>query len=110
MSNEKTGGRSKGTLNKRTLEVLDVFGDFCPLEEILRKLKDPMVNGNHDLVISTCLKLMKLKFPERKAIESSVSTSSLSDNELIKEAAEILDGLGVKTDFSNLPHRCDKNE
>jgi hypothetical protein len=87
---EKTGGRVAGTPNKRTIEALEVFElmEFCPLESVLKKLKE--MNMDDELFISTCLKLMDYKFPRRKAIEHVSNLSSASTEELIAEAKMLI--------------------
>lgn len=67
----KTGGKVKGSLNKKTIEALEIFGDFnfCPLEKILERLEKMEKTMEDELYLNTCLKLMKFKFPERRAVE-----------------------------------------
>lgn len=89
-------GRPKGSLNKRTLEALEVFGDFCPLEKIIEKLKEPVLQEDHELYLNTCLRLMKFKFPERKAVEHGHDLGALSTEELVIEAIDLLKSMGVE--------------
>ena len=85
---EKTGGRVAGTPNKRTLEALEVFGEFCPLEEIIRKLNSPSIK--QEIYLQTCIKLLEYKFPKRKAIEHSVGINERTDHELIESTRKML--------------------
>lgn len=89
----KAGGRTAGTPNKATLVALNVFGDFCPLEKVLEKLRTEEVDC--ELYINTCLKLMKFKFPERKSVEHLIDPAILTEEELIKDTIGLLKGLGV---------------
>jgi hypothetical protein len=89
MKNKKTGGRLLGTPNRRTLEALEVFEihSFCPLEKILTKLNNPEISN--ELYLNVCLKLMKFKFPERKAIEyENTPVDQMQLDELLKEAGD----------------------
>lgn len=36
----KTGGRQKGTPNKKTQELLELMGDYSPLEALLKIAQD----------------------------------------------------------------------
>lgn len=99
----KTGGRKRGSLNKRSVEAIEIFGEFCPLEKILEKLKEPSVKANEELYLGTCLKLMKFKFPERKAVDHRAEIELikeemelLSDEDLIKRALELTQALQVE--------------
>ncbi len=87
---QKTGGRAAGTPNKRTLEAIEVFGeyDFCPLEKLLERLKSPGISD--ELFTSTCLKLLDFKFPKRKAVEHSFGMLDRPVEELIAEAKHII--------------------
>lgn len=90
MKGIKTGGRVAGTPNRRTLEAMEVFGEFefCPLEKILAELNKPGLS--EELVINTCMKLMEFKFPKRKAIEYSRDLTSIPEEELIGELRDYI--------------------
>jgi hypothetical protein len=90
-------GRPKGSPNKRTEQAIAIFGefDFCPLEEILEKLKelDKLSKKNPlflELYLNTCLKLMKFKFPERKAVEHTFDPRSAANDELLETTKMLL--------------------
>jgi hypothetical protein len=89
---QKTGGRQKGTPNKRTLEAIDVFDEleFCPLREIIERLKKHGKGMDEKLYLDTCAKLAKFKFAERKAVEHSFDPKELSDSELLEETERLL--------------------
>ena len=62
----KTGGRQKGTPNKKTKELIEILGAFNPAE----KLKEVFKNTNDDnLKAKICLDLLKYIYPQRKAID-----------------------------------------
>jgi hypothetical protein len=90
MRGKKTGGRRPGSLNRRSVEAIEIFGafEFCPLEKILTELQRPGIS--QDLMLGTCIKLMEFKFPKRKAIEHTVDLDRLEKEELIAEAKKIL--------------------
>ena len=63
----KTGGRKKGTPNKKTQELLTVLGDYNPLEQLLIIVKDK--NTPLDTKIKINLDLMPYIYPKRKSID-----------------------------------------
>ncbi len=93
MKGKKTGGRIAGSLNKRTVEAIEVFGafDFCPLQKILEQMTKPGMPA--ELYMGTCMKLMEFKFPKRKAIESTLNVAEMPMEELIEEAKRIIDSM-----------------
>ena len=69
---EKTGGRQKGTPNKKTKELIEILGSFNPAEkliEIYNKTKDMELRAN------ICKDLMKYVYPQRKAVEMDMGSS-----------------------------------
>ena len=86
-SKAKTGGRTAGAPNKRTLDAIEAFGEFCPLQEIVEKLKKPGIRD--DLYLQTCIKLLEYKFPKRKAIETFPDLNEASKESLLAEIREI---------------------
>lgn len=65
---EKTGGRQKGTPNKRTVEFLDALGDF-PTVENMKALYNTTDDDNLKFMILK--ELAKYQYPQRKAVEMS---------------------------------------
>lgn len=68
---KKSGGRKKGTPNKKTKELIEVLGSFNPLE----KLKD-IYASTDDIALQAkiCLDLLKYIYPQRKAVELDSET------------------------------------
>ena len=65
----KAGGRTKGTPNKETLDLLEIWAtmDYDPARAINVLL--PLVSPEKHLEVH--LKLMSYKYPQRKAVEHS---------------------------------------
>ena len=65
----KTGGRQKGTPNKKTREFQEILGDYNPLEALLKIIQ----NEETPLEIRNKinLDLLAYMYPKRKAIEVS---------------------------------------
>lgn len=85
----KTGGRKKGTPNKKTKELIELMGDYSPLENLLtivRNERTPI-----DLKIKINLDLMGYLYPKRKAIESKEKVLLLTNTETVKEITDYLD-------------------
>ena len=61
----KTGGRKKGTPNKRTRELLDL--NYCPVEELLKLLKNKNLSIDKQIFIHKTL--LPYFYPHRKAVE-----------------------------------------
>lgn len=93
MPRKKTGGRVAGTPNKKSLQALEIFSahDFCPLENIIQELKNPVVTP--EIRLGTNLKLLEFKFPKRKAIEHTLDPSNLNNAELIEETRKVLESI-----------------
>ena len=85
----KTGGRKKGTPNKRTKELIEVFGDYNPAESLLEILKSDRVPV--DLKIKINLDLMGYLYPKRKSVESKEQIALYTNSETINEITEFLD-------------------
>ena len=66
---EKTGGRKKGSPNKRTQSLIEKLeaANYCPVEDLLNIIRteqlEPMDRANIDM------KLMEYLYPKRKAVE-----------------------------------------
>ena len=63
----KTGGRKKGTPNKRTLDFVENLGNYNPLESLLRIVQDETTPLDTKIRIN--LDLLPYIYPKRKAIE-----------------------------------------
>ena len=64
----KTGGRKKGTPNKRTKELAEVLGAFDPAEKLVQIYNE---TDDLDLKAQICRDLLKYVYPQRKAVEMS---------------------------------------
>lgn len=66
-------GRKKGTPNKKTTILLDIFeaNDFCPAEEVVKLIKDKGADLLDKERADIFLRLMEYKFPKRKSVEHS---------------------------------------
>ena len=64
----KTGGRKKGTPNKRTKELAEVLGAFDPPEKLVQIYNE---TDDLDLKAQICRDLLKYVYPQRKAVEMS---------------------------------------
>jgi hypothetical protein len=67
----KTGGRKKGTPNKRTELFLDCLGDYNPLEALLRLVKD--TKTPIDTKVKINLDLLPYMYPKRKQVDLQTS-------------------------------------
>ncbi len=85
----KTGGRQKGTPNKKTQELLDLMGDYSPLESLLSILKNDRVPI--DLKIKINLDLMGYLYPKRKSVESKEQVLLFTNPETVGEVTDYLD-------------------
>lgn len=63
----KTGGRKKGTPNKKTKELLELMGDYSPLEALLKIAQD--TKTPLDIKVKVNLDLMGYIYPKRKSID-----------------------------------------
>jgi len=73
----KTGGRSKGTKNKRTQEVIDILNelDCNPIEGIANIAKIAMGRQDYALAGNMYKELSQYIFPKRRAIEVSAEVN-----------------------------------
>ena len=63
---KKTGGRKKGTPNKKTAQFKEILGDFDTITE----LKDLYQTTDKDeLKFAICKEFLKYEYPQRKAVE-----------------------------------------
>ena len=74
---EKTGGRKKGTPNKRTVDFIERLGDFdlvAELKKLYHSTKDDNLKGQ---ILKT---LMEYAYPKRKAVEMSADMNVNTDS------------------------------
>lgn len=69
----KTGGRVKGTPNKKTKMLLDVLGSFDPANELMKLYRKA---ESLDVKVTICKELMKYVYPQRRAIEIDPSADT----------------------------------
>lgn len=74
----KTGGRTKGTPNRRTLHLSNHLQEigFDPVEHIVDQL--PQLNPLER--VHACLKMMEFQFPKRKPVDAAESVESVEEN------------------------------
>lgn len=82
----KTGGRQKGTPNKRTADLLERLGNYNPLDTLLAISQDE--DTPLEIQVKINLDLMNYVYPKRKSVEFNdkidVSISEKSVDELQK--------------------------
>lgn len=82
----KTGGRQKGTPNKRTADLLERLGNYNPLDALLAISQDE--DTPLEIQVKINLDLMNYVYPKRKSVEFNdkidVSLSEKSIYELQK--------------------------
>lgn len=82
----KTGGRQKGTPNKRTTDLLERLGNYNPLDALLAISQDE--DTPLEIQVKINLDLMNYVYPKRKSVEFNdkidVSISEKSVDELQK--------------------------
>ncbi len=82
----KTGGRQKGTPNKRTADLLERLGNYNPLDALLAISQDE--DTPLEIQVKINLDLMNYVYPKRKSVEFNdkidVSISEKSIDELQK--------------------------
>lgn len=74
----KTGGRKKGTPNKKSLELNEIFHnlDFSIPDKLVSLLPSLSPEKQADV----CLKLMEFQYPKKKAVEVKNEDSGLQLN------------------------------
>lgn len=85
----KTGGRAKGTKNKRTQEVIDILNelDCNPIEGLANVAKIAMEKQDYALAGNMYKELSQYMFPKRRAVEVSaeinqdISVEELTDQQ-----------------------------
>ena len=82
----KTGGRQKGTPNKKTTDLLERLGNYNPLDALLAISQDE--DTPLEIQVKINLDLMNYVYPKRKSVEFNdkidVSLSEKSIDELQK--------------------------
>lgn len=82
----KTGGRQKGTPNKKTVDLLERLGNYNPLDALLAISQDE--DTPLEIQVKINLDLMNYVYPKRKSVEFNdkidVSISEKSVDELQK--------------------------
>ena len=82
----KTGGRQKGTPNKKTVDLLERLGNYNPLDALLAISQDE--DTPLEIQVKINLDLMNYIYPKRKSVEFNykidVSLSEKSIDELQK--------------------------
>lgn len=63
----KTGGRQKGTPNKRTADLLERLGNYNPLDTLLAISQDE--DTPLEIQVKINLDLMNYVYPKRKSVE-----------------------------------------
>ena len=63
----KTGGRAKGTPNKKTTELIELLGDYNPIVRLIEIAKDE--NTSLDMQVKINLDLLPYIYPKRKSID-----------------------------------------
>lgn len=89
MPKPEHSGRKKGTPNKRTKELIELFGDYNPAESLLEILKSDRVPI--DLKIKINLDLMGYLYPKRKSVESKEQVLLFTNPETVGEVTDYLD-------------------
>lgn len=88
----KTGGRQKGTPNKRSLSAQAIFDEheFCPLESALARLKKSGHSMDDKLYLDVCIRLMKFKYAELKSVDHTFDPKNATSEELIEQTKKLL--------------------
>ena len=63
----KTGGRKKGTPNKKTTELMELLGNYNPVKRLIEIAKDE--NTSLDMQVKINLDLLPYIYPKRKSID-----------------------------------------
>ena len=88
MPKPERSGRKKGTPNKRTKELIELFGDYNPAESLLEILKSDRVPIG--LKIKINLDLMSYLYPKRKSVESKEQVLLFTNPETVNDVSEFL--------------------
>ena len=73
LKGERRGGRTKGTPNKRTQQVMDILNnlDCNPIEGLVKIANIAMEKQDYALAGSMYKELSQYAFPKRRAVEMS---------------------------------------
>lgn len=85
-SRKKTGGRKKGTPNKKTAELQEILGGFNPAEKLMELYNKSTTKD--DLKVLICKELMKYIYPQRKAVDTTITGGGFVV-EINNEAVEV---------------------
>jgi hypothetical protein len=83
---EKTGGRTKGTPNKKTLNFIDELGNFKPVQELLNLFA---YTQDDNLKFAIIKEILKYVYPQRKAVEVSTNENNNSMLEFMQGLKEV---------------------
>ena len=75
----KSGGRQKGTPNKKTAQFKEILGDFDTVTEMKNLYA---MTDKDDLKFAICKEFMKYEYPQRKAVEMDVNTIEMPKLEI----------------------------
>lgn len=83
----KTGGRKKGTPNKRSLEFSEALRElaFSPVDELVRQIRGEHVSALDRARL--CLEMLPYLFPRRKPIELPKEENRVAPDEVIYVAS-----------------------
>lgn len=70
---KKTGGRKKGTPNKKTVEFINALGSFDPVKRLIELCSR---TEDETLEAKICLEMLKYIYPQRKAVEVAMDQDS----------------------------------
>lgn len=88
LGSKKSGGRVKGTPNKRTLDLLDRIQelDWDPLQELYLLISDPEVSKSEKILINK--EMLQYLYPKRKAIDLDASATVQTWADLVKASMQ----------------------
>ena len=84
----KSGGRQKGTPNKKTAQFKDKLGNFDTVSELTHLFQ---TTKDESLRFAICKEFLKYEYPQRKAVDFEVGAETLS---LVDAANKIKEALG----------------
>lgn len=93
---KKTGGRTAGTPNKRSLDIMAKAEELgvCPFEFMARTIKGDAAwlkdVPEMDHRVACAKELAQYLAPKRKAVEHSFNPAELPDDELIEKTQKLL--------------------
>ena len=75
----KTGGRKKGTPNKKSAEFKIVIGDFDTVKELIELFYK---TDKEELKVAICKEFLKYEYPQRKAVDVDVNSVEMPKIEI----------------------------